>query len=50
MGYMCEVCGKYEGEVSESAELMAETLHVCEACRNDRHTPPGSVGGASVEW
>lgn len=36
MANLCEVCGRMSDEDMETAELMAETLHVCEQCRQDR--------------
>jgi len=36
MAELCEVCGRLDNDTMETSELMAETLHVCEQCRQDR--------------
>lgn len=38
MASICEVCGKTDGEETASGQLMMETLHVCDQCRQDRQT------------
>jgi len=35
---ICEVCGKTEGEETTGEQLMMETLHICEQCRQDRQS------------